>query len=145
MPPPRQPLTSAIAGLRFSAAMLCALGAAACSHGRESVPQPPNARGIIIASRGQLWRNLDTIRNASIAEPRLQGGIWHVCVRMKVQGPLGNRPDERDFLVALHAAGPELLMTDAAAACATQPHTPFPELEGGYQTDHLLKRGGGRK
>ena len=40
----------------------------------------------------------------------------------------------RDYLVALYGADrrPELVMEDAAAACAAEPHVPFPELEGGY-------------
>ena len=40
----------------------------------------------------------------------------------------------RDYLVALYGADrrPELVMEDVAAACAAEPHVPFPELEGGY-------------
>ena len=50
------------------------------------------------------------------------------------KGPLGSYTGERDYLVALYGADrrPELVMEDTAAACAAEPHVPFPELEGGY-------------
>jgi hypothetical protein len=125
--------------------MLSALGFAGCSLGTENLDQPPNARGIIIANKVLLWRNADTIRNASIAAPQRQAGLWRVCVRMRIIGPLGTSPD-RDFLVALYGVSkpPELLITDAAAVCAAQTYVPFPELDGSYERDPL-KRGTQRK
>jgi hypothetical protein len=133
--------------LRTLAALVCVLSAAACSLFGENQGPPANIRGLIIANKALLWRNADTIRNASIAAPLRQDGLWRICVRMKVQGPLGTSNRERDFLVAVYGEGkpPELLMTDAAAVCATQPHSPFPELDSGYELDPLVKRGGGRK
>src|SRR5947208_1204428 len=127
--------------------MLCALGVAGCSTGRENLDQPPNARGIIIANRAMLWRNLDSIRNASIAQPQRQGDVWRVCVRMNIKGQLGTDTGQRDYLIGLYGVGkpPGLLTEDAAAACAAQPHVPFPELEAGYQTDEIKKRGDDRK
>jgi len=46
----------------------------------------------------------------------------------------GVLPGGRDYLVALYGADrrPELVMEDVTAACAAEPHEPFPELEGGY-------------
>jgi hypothetical protein len=132
--------------LRAVVTVACALGVTACSLGRAKLEEPPaNFRGIIIANKELLWRGSSTIRNASIAAPQRQEGLWRVCVRMKVQGPLGTANRERDFLVALHDEGkpPELQMTDAAAICAAQPHMPFPELDGGYEMDPV-KRGGRR-
>jgi hypothetical protein len=133
--------------LRFAATTLCALGAAGCSLGNENLDQPPNARGIIIANKTLLWRNADTIHNAGIAPPQRQAGLWRVCVRMKINGPLGPSKADRDFLIALYGVSkpPELLVADAAAVCAAQPYVPFPELDGAYETDPLLKRNGKRK
>jgi hypothetical protein len=64
---------------------------------------------------------------------------------MNVRGPLGNAA-QRDFLVAIYGAGksPELLMTDAAASCATQPYVPFPELDSSYELQPAPGRGPGR-
>ena len=145
--PPDRPSPSPTVRMRLAVAMLCALGVAGCSRGRENLDQPPNARGIIIANRALLWRNLDSIRNASIAQPQRQGDVWRVCIRMSIKGPIGTKPGERDYLVGLYgvAKPPELLPEDAAATCAGQPRVPFPELEGGYQTDEIKPRGKGAK
>jgi hypothetical protein len=84
--------------------------------------------------RAILWRDLDSIKNASIAAPRRHPSNWRVCVRLDTKGPLGTYTGGRDYLVALYGADrrPELVMEDAAATCAAEPHEPFPELEGGY-------------
>lgn len=145
---PAAPRPSPTARRRIAAALVCALAAGGCwSSGRENLDQPPNARGIVITNRALLWRNLETVRDARIAPPQRQAGVWRVCVRMTIKGPLGDTAGERDFVVALYgvAKPPELLIEDAAKACAGQPYVPFPELEGGYQTDQLMKRGADRK
>lgn len=131
---------------RLVAATLCALGVAGCSLGGKKLDEPPSARGIVIANKVLLWRNTDSIRNAAIAPPQRQAGLWQVCVRMNVKGPLGYA-SQRDFLVALNegSKSPELIMTDATAVCATQPYVPFPELDGSYETNSGGKRGIGRK
>ena len=118
---------------RFKIAMLSALALAGCGTGREQLDKPPNARGLIIDFRTLLWRDLPSIRNASIAEPVRQDDIWRVCVRLDIKGSLGTYTGERDYVVALYgvAKRPELLMEDPGF-CATLPHEPFPELEGGY-------------
>jgi len=81
-----------------------------------------------------LWRDLESIRNASITVPLRHASGWRVCVRLDTKGALGSNTGVRDYLVALYGADrrPELVMEDAAAACAAEPHVPFPELEGGY-------------
>jgi hypothetical protein len=123
---------------RFTIAILCGLalglGVAACSTSRDQVEQPPNARSLIMVHKAVLWRDLESIKNASITTPQHLAGGWRVCVRLDTRGAFGANTGERDYLVALYGADrrPELVMEDAAAACAAQPHVPFPELEGGY-------------
>lgn len=145
MRPPRRP--SAIGPCGVAAAMLCTLAISGCSSGRKNLDQPPDARGIVIAHRALLWRNLESIRNAAIAPPKHMAGLWRVCVRMNIRSTFGDATSPRQYLVALYgvAKPPEFLMEDAAAACAGQPYSPFPELEGGYQTDQLMRRGTARK
>jgi hypothetical protein len=129
-------LWSSTARLRIMVAILCGLGLAACSSSRHENPdEPPNARGLIIAYKGLLWRDLESIKNASIAQPQRQAGVWRVCVRLDTKGPLGTYTGERDYLVAVYTVvrRPELLTEDAAAICGPQPHVPFPELEGTYE------------
>jgi hypothetical protein len=112
------------------------LGLAACqtTGQQQQLDQPPNARGLVMLHRGVLWRDLDSIKNASIAAPRRSPSGWRVCVRLDTKGPLGTYTGGRDYLVALYGADrrPELVMEDVAAACAAEPHEPFPELEGGF-------------
>ena len=110
------------------------LGLAACQTNSQQADPPPNARSLIMVHRAILWRDLESIKNASIGAPQRHASGWRVCVRLDTKGPLGSMTGERDYLVALYGADrrPELVMEDAAAACAAEPHVPFPELEGGY-------------
>jgi len=110
------------------------LGLAACQSTSQQLEQPPNARSLIMVHKAILWRDLESIMSASIAAPRRHPSGWRVCVRLDTKGPLGSYTGERDYLVALYGADrrPELVMEDTAAACAAEPHVPFPELEGGY-------------
>ena len=110
------------------------LGLAACQTTAPQVEQPPNARSLIMVHKAILWRDLESIKNASIAAPQRHASGWRVCVRLDTKGALGSNTGVRDYLVALYGADrrPELVMEDAAAACAAEPHVPFPELEGGY-------------
>jgi hypothetical protein len=110
------------------------LGLAACQASLEQIDQPPNARSLIMVHRAILWRDLESIKNASIAAPHRQASGWRVCVRLNTKGAFGSLTGERDYLIALYGADrrPELVMEDAAATCAAEPHVPFPELEGGY-------------
>ena len=127
---------------RFEIAIPCGLalglglglGLAACQSSGQQVEQPPNARSLIMVHKAILWRDLESIRNASIAAPQRHAGGWRVCVRLDSKGAFGSYTGVRDYLVALYGADrrPELVMEDAAAACAAEPHVPFPELEGGY-------------
>jgi hypothetical protein len=128
MPPGRWP------PLRFTITIWCGLGLAGCQTSREQLDLPPNARGIIIANKALLWRDLESIKNASITAPQRQAGVWRVCVRLDTKGSFGAYTGERDYVVALYgvAKPPELLMEDAALTCAAQPHVLFPELEGSY-------------
>jgi hypothetical protein len=110
------------------------LGLAACQTTGPQVEQPPNARSLIMVHKAILWRDLESIKNASIAAPQRHASGWRVCVRLDTKGAFGSYTGVRDYLVALYGAvrRPELVMEDAAAACAAEPHVPFPELEGGY-------------
>jgi hypothetical protein len=115
-------------------ALSLGLGLTACQTTSQQVEQPPNARSLVMIHRATLWRDLESIRNASIAAPQRHAAGWRVCVRLDTKGVLGTYTGARDYLVALYGADrrPELVMEDAAASCAAEPHVPFPELEGGY-------------
>lgn len=148
MPPGRFPPSSSAGrlGLKIAIlkiAILFSLGLAGCSSGsREQLDLPPNARGIIIANKSLLWRDLESIRNASIAAPLRHVDVWRVCVRLDTKGAFGVYTGERDYLVAIYGGSrpPELVMEDAALSCAAQPRVPFPELEGSYlQKDKKAK------
>jgi len=125
---------------RLKIAIPCGLGLAlglalaACQTTSQQVDQPPNARSLVMVNKALLWRDPESIKNASITAPQRHAGGWRVCVRLDTKGALGRNTGVRDYLVALYGAdrGPELVMEDAAAACAAEPHVPFPELEGGY-------------
>ena len=123
---------------RLKIAILCGLGLglslAGCQTTSQQVDRPPNARSLIMVHKAILWRDLESIKNASITAPQRHAGGWRVCVRLDTKGAFGSNTGVRDYLVALYGADrrPELVMEDATAACAAEPHVPFPELEGGY-------------
>ena len=101
-----------------------------------AAPTPPDARAIILATKSTLWRDPDSIKNASISAPRRSTGIlpmWHVCVRANAKNGFGGYTGEKDMLIGIYDDGrlPSPLMADATGYCE-YPHEPFPELEGGY-------------
>ena len=58
------------------------LGLGACqttASQQQQIDQPPNARNLIMLHRGVLWRDLTSIKNASIAAPRRYPSGWRVC------------------------------------------------------------------
>ncbi|WP_061023943.1 hypothetical protein [Bradyrhizobium sp. CCH5-F6] len=95
---------------------------------------PPDARAAILSSKGSLWKDPDSIKNASITAPRRHMGfMWHVCVRANAKNSFGGYTGERDMLIGLYDDGrpPAVLMADATGYC-DYPHEPFPELNAGY-------------
>lgn len=100
---------------------------------------PPDARAAVLANKGRLWKDPDSIKNASITAPRrhdpgLIAAMWHVCVRANAKNAFGGYTGEKDMLLGMYDDGrpPSILMADAAGPCDF-PHEPFPELEGGYK------------
>ena len=101
-----------------------------------STVSPPDHKGIILANKGLIWKDPDSIKNASISAPRRHMGfMWHVCVRANARGGFGGYTGEKDMLVGIYDSGkpPSVLMTDASGYCDHE-HEPFPEIEGGYKT-----------
>ena len=96
---------------------------------------PPDARALILAHKGRLWKDPDSIKSASLASPRRHlGFMWHVCVRANAKNAFGGYTGEKDMLIGLYDDGrlPDVVMSDADGYC-NYPHEPFPELEGGYR------------
>jgi len=120
--------------------LLLILGA--CAAGPD--PAPPDARAIVLANKNKLWKDPDSIKNASIAAPqRHLGFMWHVCVRLNVKNSFGGYTGERDSIIGIYdsASPPEILIEGAASFCDPLPHVPFPELEPGRDLPQRPKRG----
>lgn len=105
-----------------------------------SRPAPPDARAAVLAARHILWKDPDSIKNASITaarrhDPGLIAGMWHVCVRLNAKNAFGGYTGERENLIGLYDDGtpPAILNGNAPQAYCDMPHEPFPELEGGYR------------
>ena len=121
------------------APLICSITVSGCQTNEAMTPATmaaPDARAVILASKGTLWRDPDSIKNASITAPRRSTGIlpmWHVCVRANAKNAFGGYVGEKDMLIGIYDDGqpPAALMADAAGYCEFQ-HEPFPELEGGY-------------
>lgn len=123
----------------FAIAALLALPAlSACQTEQQAAANdapPPDAKSAILSSKGTLWKDPDSIKNASITAPRRHMGfMWHVCVKANAKNGFGGYTGEKDMLIGLYDDGkpPAVLMSDATGYCA-YPHEPFPELEGGHK------------
>lgn len=122
--------------MRAWIALAAALPLAACQTDQQAAPAapPPDARAAVLAARGLLYKDPDSIKGASITAPRRHMGfMWHVCVRANAQNAFGGYTGEKDMLVGLYDDGrpPSVIMADGAGYCDF-PHEPFPELDGGY-------------
>ena len=93
-------------------------------------------------SFGEVWT---PSASASIAEPRIPGrGLACLCTD-EGSRPAGKSAGGAGLFGRPPRRGSRAVDDRRGRRLRQAPHTPFPELEGGYQTDHLLKRGGGRK
>ncbi|WP_024341218.1 hypothetical protein [Bradyrhizobium japonicum] len=122
---------------RWGFAAVAALGLSACQTDQAAAPDrpPPDAKAAVLANKGQLWKDPDSIKAASITAPRRHMGfMWHVCVRANAKNAFGGYTGEKDMLVGMYDDGkpPNVIMADATGYC-DYPHEPFPELEGGYK------------
>src|SRR4029077_2784404 len=87
-------LTTAMRMRRLKIAIPCGLalglGLAACQASLEQIDEPPNARSLIMVHKAILWRDPESIKNASIAAPQRHASGWRVCVRLDTKGALGS-------------------------------------------------------
>ncbi|MBR1230235.1 hypothetical protein JQ600_35660 [Bradyrhizobium sp. AUGA SZCCT0176] len=100
-----------------------------------SVAPPPDARALILAAKGSLWKDPESIKSASITAPRRHMGMmWHVCVRSNAKNSFGGYAGEKDMLIGLYddSRPPSILMADAAGYCDF-PHEEFAELNGDFR------------
>lgn len=122
---------------KLLAPLICAAALAGCQTSESptaTAAGSPDAKALVLSSKGALWKDPDSIKNASITAPRRHMGMmWHVCVRSNAKNAFGGYTGEKDMLVGLYddARQPSVLMADAAGYCDF-PHEPFPELNGGY-------------
>ena len=125
-------------------AMVLVLPLAACQTSDASTPAtPPDAKAAVMAARGIIWKDPDSIKAASITAPRRHMNMmWHVCVRSNAKNSFGAYSGEKDMLIGLYDDGrqPSVLMTDATGYCEF-PHDPFPEIEAGYSPPKPGRKG----
>lgn len=96
---------------------------------------PFNPKTMVLAYKGQFWKDPDSIKSASITTPVRRSGMWQLCVRANAKNAFGGYTGEKDNLIGYFDGHrpPEVLASDAQEPCAILPHEPFPELEGTYK------------
>lgn len=124
------------ARILVAGAMSAALTLVGCQTNQvsEAPAVAPDAKAVILANKGRLWKDPESVKNASITAPRRHMGfMWHVCVNANAKNSFGGYVGEKDMLIGLYDDGkpPSVLMANATGYCDF-PHEPFPELEGGY-------------
>lgn len=124
--------------VRIGAAIAAAALLAACQtdQAATTTTPPPDARTIVLANKGRLWKDPDSIKGATITAPRRHMGfMWHVCVRANARNSFGGYTGESDMLIGLYDDGrpPEVIMANIQHYYCDFPHEPFPDLDGGYK------------
>lgn len=112
-------------------ALSIAVLAAGCQTAQETAGKAPDHRAIILANKGRLWKDPDSIKGAQISEPRLSMGIWQVCVRLNARNGYGGYAGESDELIQISEDGsPPWNMGGPAPYCSNFSYSAFPELNG---------------
>lgn len=124
--------------LHCASLTLVAITLAGCQTDQEAANlPPPDARAMILSHKGDLWKDPDSIKNASISAPWKGnfGSMWLVCVRANARNAFGGYTGEKDMGIGIYPDGskPTIFMADAGNYCENRAHSPFPELDGGYQ------------
>ncbi|RJO75452.1 MAG: hypothetical protein C4523_00020 [Myxococcales bacterium] len=124
-------------------APVLALALAACgsgplgnlSGGSDDEPPLPNYKAMILANKGSLWKDPDSIKGASITRPKRHlGWMWHVCIKANAKNSFGGYTGEKEMLIGIHDDGRVMgLMEDARLNCEYELHAAFPELNGDYK------------
>lgn len=131
------------------ATLISAISLASCQTDQAAAPVPPapDVRSIVLSNKGALWKDPESIRNASITPPRRHymgpfGDMWHVCVRANAKNGFGGYTGEKDMLIGIYDDGrrPEALRENAPESC-DMPHEAFPELNGEYRATASKKPG----
>lgn len=120
------------------------LGLAACATGPE--PAAPDHKAVILANKARIWKDPDSIKNASIATSLRWHGMgsrWFACVELNAKNSFGAYTGlKRSVVMILNDnSTPEIRDTVIGDDCAERPHVPFPELEGGREPPPRPKRG----
>ena len=121
------------------------IGLAGCSTAGAPPGEPPDAKAVILANKGRIWKDPDSIKNASIATSLRwhgMGSLWFACVELNAKNSFGGYTGLKRSVVLIYASGatPEVRDTVIGDDCADRPHVPFPELEGGYRPPPAAKQ-----
>lgn len=123
--------------MRFVIMAISALALAGCQTDGNLAGQsgpPANYKQTILDNKNRLWKDPDSIKNASIAAPIPNGilPIWYVCVRLNAKNSYGGWAGEQDTAFMFRDDGTiEALPAGPSAMwCENKPHEPFPQLNG---------------
>lgn len=120
-----------------ASALLALLAGCQTDQRATEAPPPTDTRPRILAAKNQLWKDPDSIKNASISGLRRHlGMMWHVCVRANAKNAFGGYTGEKDMVIAIYDnpyQPPAALMSEAPPNYCPEPFEPFPELNGDYR------------
>lgn len=119
--------------LRFCAPVGFLVLAACASTTSDTTPPPANFRATIVANRSSLFKDPDSIKDASIATPfRYLGLGWKVCVRLNGKNGFGGYSGLTTYTILVYDNGAPPLMAAPTIyeGCGSAQYSPFPEIEG---------------
>lgn len=124
--------------LRLCATALLGSALAACGTVGSGVEaQPPDAKAIILANKTSLWKDPDSIKDASIATSlrRHMGHMWFACIRLNAKNSFGGYVGSKTYIVLIYDSGKPPGLRDIAVGddCHERTFEPFPQLQGDYR------------
>lgn len=119
---------------------------ACATEAPQNQPIPPDHKAVILANKGRLWKDPDSIRNASVATGirwHGPGSLWFACVELNAKNAYGGYTGLKRSVVMIPANGttPDARNTVYGDDCAERPHVPFPELNGDYRPPGARPKG----
>lgn len=95
---------------------------------------PPNYREIILASRTTLFKDPDSVRDATLGTPQNSIFGWTVCMKANAKNGFGGFTGQETYRVVIYRNGNPPIMQAPTIydGCGSDYYEPFHEIEGNY-------------
>jgi hypothetical protein len=117
----------------FFASLALASCASNTSNPTSDAGPPPNVRAIVLAHKAQLFKDPDSVRDASITEPwRYLALGWRVCLRANGRNSYGGYSGQQTYTILVYddrTRPPHVAEPVIYDDCNGRSYSAFSELE----------------